>query len=369
MIPLFKPAVGKEELREIARAFKAGWIGLGPKTAQFERMFADYIGTRYAIGMNSCSAALHLALAVLGIEGKEVISPSLTFVSTNHAILYNKGIPVFADIDEDTLNINPEEIARKITRRTKAIILVHYGGHPCQMDEIMHIAKKRGIAVIEDAAHACGAEYKGRKAGTFGALACFSFHAVKNLTTGEGGMVTTSSREFDRRLRKLRWLGISRDTWSRSDTKGRKYFWYYYVEELGYKYHMSDINASIGIAQLRKLDRMNDKRRMVLQRYNRDFSGLGWLKTPVLREGVKSACHNYVVKVKERDRFVAYLRNHGVSAGVHYIPNHHYRMYRKFKAGLPVTDRVWKELVTLPLFAELTGAQVDKVIKTVKSFK
>lgn len=369
IIPLFKPSVGKEELKEIAGAFRRGWIGLGPKTEEFEKKFAAYIGTKYAIGMNSCSAALHLALMALGVEGKEVISPSLTFVSTNHAILYNRGIPVFADIDEDTLNINPDDLRRKITNKTAAIIVMHYGGHPCAMEEIMDIARKRGVALIEDAAHACGAEYKGRKVGSFGALACFSFHAVKNLTTGEGGMVTTSSKGFDRRLRKLRWLGINRDTWSRSDGKNKRYFWYYSVEELGYKYHMGDINASMGIVQLKKLDRLNDKRRRIFQRYNKEFEGLCWLRTPVIKAGVKSAFHNYVVKVSRRDKFVDYLRNKGVSAGVHYVPNHHYRIYRRFSSGLEVTDRIWKELVTLPLFADMTQRQVKKVISTVKAFK
>lgn len=368
MIPLFKPSIGKEELDAVKESFKSGWIGLGPKTQEFECLFADYIGTKYAIGTNSCSAALHLALIVLGIEGKEVITSSLTFVSTNHAILYNKGIPVFADIHEDTLNLNPEDIKRKITKNTKAIIVMHYGGHPCEMDEILDIARKKKIIVIEDAAHSCGAEYKNKKIGTLGEIACFSFHAVKNLTTGEGGMITTSSEAFDKRLRKLRWLGITKDTWSRS-AKEKEYFWYYYVEELGYKYHMSDINASIGIVQLKKLDALNDRRRNITLRYNDEFKDLDWLKTPVMKIYVKCACHNYVVKVEERDKFINHLRNNGIAAGVHYIPNHHYPMYRKFKARVPVTEKTWKKLVTLPLFPDLKEKEIKKIIGVVKSFR
>lgn len=368
MIPLFRPSVGEEELDAIRQTFKSGWIGLGPKTAEFERAFSTYIGTKFAIGTNSCSAALHLAVMVAGVEGKEVITPSLTFVSANHAILYNRGIPVFADIDPKTLTLDPEDVRRKITNNTRAIIAMHYGGHPCDMTPILEIAKDRKITVIEDVAHACGAEYKHRKTGSLGDIGCFSFHAVKNLTTGEGGMITTSYEDFDRRLRKLRWLGISKDTWKRSE-QAEKYFWYYNVEELGYKYHMSDINAAMGLIQLKKLDKLNDIRRNIALRYDAAFSGLKWLKTPVVKKYAKCVHHNYVVKVDERDKFIEHLRSNGIAAGVHYIPNHHYEMYKKFKADLPVTDKVWKKIVTLPLYADLSEQDIDKVIEVVKAFK
>jgi perosamine synthetase len=368
MIPLFKPSVGEEELNAIREAFKSGWIGLGPKTEEFESAFANYIGTKFAVGMNSCSAALHLSLMLLDIQGKEVITPSMTFVSANHAILYNGAIPVFADICPDTLTVNPEDIKRKITRKTKAIIVMHYGGHPCDMEPILDIAHKKGIIVVEDAAHACGAEYKDKKVGTFGDLACFSFHAVKNLTTGEGGMITTSNENFVRRLKRLRWSGITKDTWSRAE-KAKKYFWYYDVEELGYKYHMSDINAAIGLVQLKKVDRLNDIRRTISMRYNKEFNDLGWLEIPIVKEYVKCAHHNYVVKLSHRNRFIKHLQNKSIATGVHYIPNHHYLMYKKFKADVPVTEKIWKKIVTLPLYPDLTEENINKIIDTVTSFR
>lgn len=367
MIPVFRPSIGKEELEAVREVLESGWLGLGPKTKEFEDRFAEYAGIGHAVATNSCSAALHLALDALKINSGEVISPSLTFVSTNHAILYNGATPVFADICEDTLTIDAEDIKRKITDKTRAIIAVHYGGHPCDMNAICGIARKNNLFVIEDAAHAMGGSYGGRKVGTLGDIACFSFHAVKNLTTGEGGMITTGDKEVYKRLMKSRWLGITKDTWQRSDD-GIKYSWYYEVEFLGYKYHMSDINAAIGLVQLKKIDAMNKKRRDISMRYNKEFKNLGWLKTPVVREGAECAHHNYVVKADSRDKFIEYLKSKDISASVHYIPNHHYDMYKKYRADVPVTEKVWKKLVTLPLFPDLKEEEIDHITKTVKGF-
>jgi perosamine synthetase len=367
MIPVFRPSMGKEEFDAVKEVLESGWIGLGPKTKEFEERFAGYIGVKYASAMNSCSAALHLAIDALGIHSGEVISPSLTFVSTNHAILYNGAMPVFADVLEDTLTIDPDDIKRKMTKKTKAIMAMHYGGHPCDMAAIRQIADKNGILVIEDAAHAMGGSYGSKKVGSIGDAACFSFHAVKNLATGEGGMVTTNDKNVHDRLLKSRWLGITRDTWQRSDNA--KYSWYYEVEFLGYKYHMSDINAAIGIAQLKKIDAMNKKREGISMRYNEAFKGLDWLKTPTVKAGVRCAHHNYVVKVKERDRFIEYLKKNGISSSVHYIPNHHYDIYKKCRANVPVTERVWKQIVTLPLFPDLKDSEIDHIIDTVKGFE
>lgn len=368
MIPVFKPSLGREELEAVREVFESGWIGLGPKTKEFEERFAQYIGADFAVGTNSCTAALHLALAVLGINFGEVITPSLTFISTSHAILYNGATPVFADVYEDTLNVDVDDVKRKITDRTKAIIAVHYGGHPCDMDAICDLARGRGIRVVEDAAHATGASYKGKKVGTLGDIACFSFHAVKNLTTGEGGMITTSDEKVYKELQKLRWLGITKDTWQRSEEEVDRYSWYYEVETLGYKYHMSDINAAIGLVQLKKVDALNEKRRQITIRYNTEFKNLDWLKIPILKENVKSSHHNYVVKVDDRDKFIGYLKNKGISSSVHYIPNHHYKIYKKYRADVPVTEKIWKKLVTLPLFPDLTEEEIDKIVEAVKGF-
>jgi len=367
MIPVFKPSFGEEELEALREPFKTGWIGLGPKTREFEQRFAEYIGTRFAVAVNSGTAALHLALKVIEIKEMEVVTTPMTFISTNHAILYNGGIPVFADIEPDTLNINPVEIEKNITSKTKAIVVVHYGGHGCDMDPILEVAKKRSIWVVEDAAHGSGGEYKGQKLGSIGDIACFSFHAVKNMSTGEGGMITTDDPEIYGRLLKLRWMGITKDTWSREE-KDRKYSWYYNVEEVGFKYHMSDIAAAIGLVQLRKLEKMNLRRKEITERYNEGLKRLKWLEIPVIRPYAKPSHHNYVIKIEKRDQLNIYLQEKGISTGVHYIPNNHYEMYHSFRGETPVSDSVWKRLLTLPLFPDLNGEEVNFIIKEITEF-
>ena len=368
MIPVFKPSIGDAELNALKESFSTGWLGLGPRTRQFEEEFARYIGTAYAVGTNSATAALHLGLRVLNVEGGEVITTALTFVSTNHAILYNDAIPVFADVEEDTLNIDPADVARLVTPRTRAVMVVHYGGHACDMDPILKLAGERGLSVVEDAAHGCGGEYKGKKLGSIGDVGCFSFHAVKNLTTGEGGMVTVSREEHASRLRTLRWLGITQSTYDRSGP--RKYSWEYSVEELGFKSHMNDIAAAIGLVQLGKLDSLNARRRGIVERYNFVLGTLPWVEVPVEKPYTRSALHNYVIKVPAdvRNELIAFLAEREIATSVHYVPNHLYPVYEPFKRSLPVTERVWKRLVTLPLFPDLTTAQVDHIVSSVQEF-
>lgn len=367
MIPLFKPSFDQQELDALREPFATGWIGLGPKTKEFEDRFASYVGAVHAIGMNSATAALHLALEVLGVKGGEVITTAMTFISTNHAILYNQAIPVFADLESDTLNIDPKQIEALVTPRTRAILMVHYAGHPCDMDKVHDIARRYNLKVIEDAAHACGAEYKGQRIGSLSDVTCFSFHAVKNLSTGEGGMVTTQDDNLDRHLRSLRWMGINKDTWSRAEPEG-KYSWYYWVEEVGYKAHMSDIAAAIGIVQLAKLERTNARRKQIVDMYNEGFRDLEWVETPIVRDYAKSANHAYVVKLDRRDDLIAFLAEKKIATGVHYIPNHLYEVYASYRRVLPVTERVWKRIVTLPLFPDLTDQQVEYIIHQVREF-
>lgn len=345
---------------------RSGWWGLGPKTKAFELAFAEFVGARHAVGLNSCTAALHLALKVAEVEGGEVITTPITFVSSNAAILYNNAVPVFADIEPDTLNISVADIERRITPKTKAIMVVHYGGHPVDLDEIHELAKPRGIRVVEDAAHAAGAYYKDRRIGSISPLTCFSFHAVKNLAMGEGGAITLNDDEVDERLRRLRWLGITKDTWSRAENN--RYAWAYKVDELGYKCHMNDIPAAIGLVQLAKLEKTNARRREIAARYTQGFADLEWLETPVERPYVRSAFHNYVIKVPHRDRLMSQLQEQGISTGMHYEPNHMYEVFNATDSELPVTDKVWRKLVTLPLFPDLTNAQVDMVIDSVRAF-
>lgn len=370
MIPVFKPCVGEEELLAIKEVLESGWLGLGPKTALFEERFREYVGARYAVALNSCTAALHLGLKVLGVgEGDEVAVPSLTFVSTVHAILYNGAKPIFVDVDEETLNMDVEDLKRKITHRTKVILPVHYAGHPVELDQILEIARSNGMYVVEDAAHACGAEYKGKKIGSISDITCFSFHAVKNLTTGEGGMITTSNEEFDHRLRKLRWVGINRDTWTRTlPIKRPSYAWQYDVEELGYKYHLHDIASAMGLVQLRKLDRMNERRHQIFHIYNEALRGIDGLEVPIEKDYVKSSHHIYCLKVRDRDRLISHLKENDIAPGVHYLPCHLHSYYRGMEVELPVTERVWKRLVSLPMYPDLSDDEIERVIQAVRSF-
>jgi perosamine synthetase len=221
--------------------------------------------------------------------------------------------------------------------------------------------------VVEDAAHGCGGEYKGKKLGSLGDLGCFSFHAVKNMSTGEGGMITTDDPELYGRLLKLRWMGISKDTWSREE-KDEKYSWYYNVDEVGFKYHMNDIPAAIGLVQLKKLEKMNLRRKEIAERYNEGLKSLKWLEIPVIRSYARPSHHNYVIKVEKRDQLNIYLQEKGISTGVHYIPNNHYEMYRSFRGDTPISDFVWKKLLTLPLFPDLKDEEVDFIIREIKEF-
>ena len=365
MIPLFKPSCGREEIEAVTEVLKSGWWGLGKKTEEFERKFADYIGAKYAVSLNSATAALHLSLKALNLpSGSEVITSPLTFISTAFAAQYNDLIPVFADVQHDTLNINPEDIKRKITNKTKAIIPVHFGGHICDMEEINDIAEEHKLFVIEDAAHAAGSSLNGKKAGSFGKFGCFSFHAVKNLATGDGGMITTDDKKAYERFKRLRWLGIDKSTFSR--TKKENYVWDYDVKELGFKCHGNDILSSIGLAQLEKLESANKKRREIFKKYNEALKD--FVETPVWRQGHISACHNYVAKAKDRDMLIEHLNTNGIFAGVHYKPLYLYSYYKGSKTDCPVTDRIWTKLISLPMFPDLKNEEIDKVINCVKGF-
>jgi perosamine synthetase len=366
MIPVFRPYTDNKEIEYLKEVIDSGWWGMGLKTAEFEKRFATYIGTDYALGLNSATAALHLALMCIGVKGYEVISPSMTFVSTNHAILYNGGIPVFCDIEPDNLNICAENIEKLITSKTKAIIVVHYGGYACDMDSIMELAEKHNLVVIEDCAHACGGKYKGRMLGSIGYFGSFSFQAVKNLSTGDGGMLVTNNWEWASRIRRLRWVGISKDTFERG--AGNSYDWFYDVTEPGFKYHMNDITAAIGLAQFEKLEWMNGRRRFWSERYREELKTIPQISLAPIKEYMFPACHNFVIKVENRDELRKHLNESGISSGVHYYPNHLYEMYKPFYSELPVSESIWKKLVTLPLFPGLTEEDFQSVVKAIKVF-
>ena len=381
LIPVFYPDYGKKEEKAIVDVLRSGWIGLGPKTEDFEQKFSKYMDAKYSVAVNSATAALHLALLAAGVgKGDEVIVPSLTFVSTVHAVMYVGAKPVFADIERDTLCISVNDVKNKITKKTKAVIPVHYGGLPCDLDSLQKIAKSRHIIIIEDAAHACGSIYKGKKIGSLSDYTCFSFHAVKNLATGDGGMITVTDQKTSEKLKRLRWVGITKDTWGRIEkvlehglASNRGYGWYYGVHELGYKYHMNDINAALGLVQLAKLDMANKKRRAKAEYYNVHLNGVGDIVCPVLSDvesGTVSAQHNYVIRTKLRDKLHLYLRKHYISTGVHYMPIHLQPFYRNIfpNVKLPVTENEWKKVLTLPLYPKLTRVEQDYIIDRIKEF-
>jgi len=375
LIPVFKPSYGPEEYEALRGPMASGWVGLGPKTEEFEQRFAEYVGIAHAIGTNSATAALHLAVKIVGIEEREVITTSLTFVSSNHVILYCGGRPVFADVDRETLCLDPDRVAEKITPDTAAIMAVDYGGHPADLDELRALAAEHSIPLIEDAAHACGASYKGRKVGSIAELTCFSFHAVKNLACGEGGMITVEDDAVAQRLRHMRWLGIDRSTWERTDTESRgqpsHYNWQYGVDEVGLKAHLSDIPSAIGLVQLGKLERNNERRRTIARLYTEGLADLGWVQTPTVRPYVISAQHNYVIRVPKdhRNAVIDHLSERGVATSVHYYPNHLYGVYKPFSASLPIVEEEWQRLITLPLYPDLAEDQIAQVIEGVRSFR
>jgi perosamine synthetase len=368
-IQLFKPYHGEEEIEAVTEVLRSGWWGQGPKTVEFEEKFASFVDASYAVSTNSATAALHLALILADVEGAEVISTPMTFVSTNHAILYNRAIPVFADVERDTLNIDPNDIERKITAKTKAIMAVDYGGHPCDFERIFEIAKAHNLLVIEDAAHAAGARYKGQAVGSYSPMTCFSFHPVKNLATGDGGMITLSNNEWAERLKRLRWVGINKNTWQRSDDDSSQYSWEYNVEEAGFKYHTNDINSAIALVQLGRLPYTNERRREICALYDAGLKDLPWIDLPVEKEYAHSSRHNYVIRVDKRDKLANWLRDYKVATGMHYIPNHLYEMYKPYVTeSLPVIEREWLRCLTLPLHPYLSDEDVAYIIEVIRSF-
>jgi perosamine synthetase len=364
IIPVSKPSLGREELLEVKKVFNSSWLGLGKWVKEFECRLREFLGAPHVIAVNSGTSALHLALESLDIKkDDEVIVPSLTFVATVQAIIMAGAKPVFCDIEEETLNMDVLDASSRITPRTKAIMPVHYGGFPCDMEKIFEIAKKRKVKVVEDAAHAFGSYYKGKKIGSFGDIICFSFDPIKNITCGEGGVIATTDDEIARTIYKKRILGISNDTWSRYKHDRD---WFYAVTTNGFRYHMSNINAAIGIAQLAKLEKFSKERRLLAKKYDAE---LGKVDGVVLleRDYDNIVPFNYVIRAKNRDDLMKYLKEQGIDSAVHYIPNHLQRFFANNTTKLPVTENVWQELITLPLYCGFTEDQ-SRVINAVKDF-
>jgi dTDP-4-amino-4,6-dideoxygalactose transaminase len=374
MLIFGSPLIGREEIGEVVDTLKSGWLSTGPRVIRFEEDFKKYIGSRYALALNSCSAGLHLALIACGIKpGDEVITTPFTFAATANVICHLGAKPVFADIEKDTLNISPGNIERKITSRTKALLPVHFAGHPCKMDEIMDISRRRKILVIEDAAHALEAEIKGLKVGRIGHITSFSFYATKNLTTGEGGMVTTDIKSWAEKISALRLHGLSRDAWKRYGTESLRH---YEVISPGFKYNMMDIQAAMGIHQLNRLEKNHAVRKRYFHRYNQAFKNMEELELPVEKEYARHAYHLYVIRINRkalkagRDEINRALRAENIGTGIHFISLHRHPYYQKafrYKAGdFPVANDASLRVISLPFSARLTPGDVEDVIRGVR---
>lgn len=366
MIPVFKPWYTEHEEQAVAEVLRSGWTGLGPKVREFERKMMSFLYIKYAFGLNSCTSALHLALDAIDVCDYEVITTPLTFVSTSHAIIHAGGIPVFCDVKEDDLNIDETKIEGLITDLTKAIVVVHYGGRACSMDPIIKIAKKHNLMIVEDAAHGMGGLYKRRHLGTCGHFGCFSFHTVKNMGIGDGGMVVTKSAAYAAKIKRMRWLGIDKSTYDRN--KNDNYSWEYDVSKIGYKYHMNDISAALALCQLDKLALANRNRWKLGQMYDEALEGVGDIRLTKEIEDSRSACHNYVIRTERRNELHEYLKQNNISTSVHYKPNHLYPIYRECKADCPVVEREWLKLLTLPLYPQMTKIEHEAVVSKIRKF-
>jgi perosamine synthetase len=364
-IPLQLPSLGEEEIEAIRSVFDSRWLGFGSVVKDFEAGVKNLIGARNVIAVNTGTSAIHIALDAFGIgPADEVIVPSLTFVATIQAIAQTGAAPVFCDINENTLNMNVADVEKRITPRTKAIVPVHYGGLACDMDELTSLAAQRNLLLIEDAAHAFGSKYKGRFIGTFGNATCFSFDPIKNITCGEGGAVCTENDDIAELIRPKRILGVEKETWRRyRDERG----WLYEVATRGYRYHMSNINAAIGLCQLKKFGRFMEKKTHYVKKYDAAFRDVPGIKL-LARNHDETAYFFYVMRAQNRDELTDYLKGQGIDVGVHYVPNHLQPLFKKYSHSLPVTDRVWKEIITIPLYYEMTDDVFDTVVSKVKEF-
>lgn len=324
--------------------------------------------------MNSATAALHLSITALGAPvGAKVLVPAITFVATATAALYNRMVPVFVDVDPDTLSISLEDLEHKVTPDCVAVMPVHMGGHPVPMDRLMELARRHNLRVIEDCAHCAGGVFKGKKLGTWGDIGCFSFEEKKCMTTGDGGMISSNAPDLIEPLRPYRWVGIDKDTWKRSaqytggDAMDSRH-WYYEVSVLGYKYNMNDLMAAIGLAQLRKLDRMNQRRRDIIRRYLDGIAGCERVRPLLPYDLAGNAYWIFGVRCADRDQIIRHLKQRGIATSVHYMPLSMHPLFRNCNHRVPIAEKVWNDIVTLPLFPDLRDEEVDYVVNALREF-
>lgn len=365
IIPYGHQQISKEDIKEVVRVLKKDWLTQGPEVEKFEKAVAKYCNAKYGVAVSSGTAALHLAYKAAEIKnGDEIITTPLTFAATSNMAVLCGAKPVFVDIEPDTLNINPEFIEKHITKNTKAIVTVDFAGSPCDYDKILKIARAHNLLVIEDACHALGAEYKGRKIGSFADMTILSFHPVKHITTGEGGMILTNNKNFYEKLKTLRHHGIIK--------KPENGKWYYEIESPGYNYRITDFQCALGISQLKKINIFIKKRKEIVSLYNKALLNIKEIILPVEKEYAKSAWHIYPVQIQGRDRRKVFdaLQANGIGAQVHYMPLHLHPFYKNnfgYKKGdFPEAENYYEKAITLPLFPAMSSKEVNKVINELK---
>ena len=371
-IPFHRPSITEDEIEAVTEILRGGWLTMGQKTICFEEAFKDFVGAKHALALNSCTAALHLSLVASGItRGDEVILPVMNFISSAEVIAYCGGVPVFVDVNRDDHCIDVKLIEEKISPRTKAIMPMHFGGQPADMDSILRIAKKHSLHVIEDAAHALPSEYGNTMVGSMGDATCFSFYATKTLTTGEGGMVTTDNDEWADRIKSLRLHGITHDAWKRYSREGS---WVYDVRFLGYKYNTTDLNAALGLVQLQKQHVLQKKREAIAALYTEAFAAVNELIPFTLQDGRSSSWHLYPLKLRTellkitRDDFINEMKARGISTSVHFIPVNHFSYYKDagFCSGdYPGSEWIFERTVSLPIYPDLKESEIEYIVENV----
>lgn len=367
-LPYGRHSIDEQDIEAVIKVLRSDHLTTGPAIAQFEKEMSDYVGAKYAVAFSNGTAALHGATFAAGIcDGDEVITTPMTFAATANCVLYQRGTVVFADIDPKTYNIDPDDIIKKITSKTKAIIPVHFTGQPVNLSSIHKIAKEHNLIVIEDAAHAIGATYKGRKVGALSDMSMFSFHPVKHITTGEGGIITTNNKYYYEKLLQFRSHGITRDLEKMSKNDGP---WYYEMQFLGYNYRMTDIQAVLGSSQLTKLDSFIERRIEIVKKYNEAFKQNTSIITPHQSDDVESSWHLYIIQVSSNRKVVfEELRARNIGVNIHYIPVHTLPYYQElgFKNGsLPNAEKLYEHIISLPLFSSMTDQDIEDVIQAVQ---
>jgi perosamine synthetase len=374
-VPFHRPSIGEEEIAEVVDSLRSGWLTTGPKVDRFQRQFAAAVNARHAVALNSATAALHLALEAVGVtDGDEVVIPTYTFTATGEVVTYLHARPVLADIRADTLNIDVSTIESHLTSRTKAIVPVHIGGQTCDMEPILELARARGLAVVEDAAHSLPASYKGRPVGTIGDVTAFSFYATKTITTGEGGMVTTERDDYAARMKLMSLHGLSGDAWNRYSVRGH---WYYEVVDFGFKYNMTDLAAALGLRQLERMSTFQRRREQIARRYTDGFGDLDTCSVPRDAGYGMHAWHLYILELNlealsvGRNEVIERLRERGVGTSVHFIPLNLHPVYQRTYGyqpkQFPIAEAVFERACSLPIYPGMADADIDHVIDAVRT--